>query len=132
MSRNALFAAVAAAILAPLAADAGYVGDCSVTIETTPNRMVKATGSIAAARRSPDSVTTIGCYIGAVSSQIVGFCSAQTVNGTMTYCTTSDPKFLSVIASIGPESQIQFSGPLGGGLCNSVWVGNFSSCPASN
>lgn len=96
---------------------AGAKLDSPVNIDTV-NR--GATGSVATARNSTDTVQYIGCVYHAFGLPEAQ-CAARNSAGVMRSCVTSDPGHLAAIAMIGSDSVINFTWDASG-VCTGIHI----------
>ncbi|MGO1068799.1 hypothetical protein [Lysobacter sp. CA199] len=109
-------------LLLSAAAQAGTVTNPSVIVSD-----VYATGSLAAARNSPDATQYIECTSEAnsVSSQVVAQCMARDSAGARLECSSTDPNIIAVVQSISSSSYLSITTD-GRGKCLHVLVANSS------
>jgi hypothetical protein len=68
-----------------------------------------ASGDLGYARSTNDTVQYIGCYIiGSGSGSSSGHCSARNAAGVTRKCSTNQPKWLDIIASLNGDSNLYF------------------------
>lgn len=114
-----------AATLAGTTALAGYKYVAGVTVDLV-NR--KASGSLADARASADTLQYIGCRTDASSStgNLSIYCAAQDANRVKAECYTTAPSFVQALAAIQSDSILVFTWDANG-TCTSLNVENWSS-----
>jgi hypothetical protein len=100
--------ALGAAALAPMAVRAGYVKQDQVWHYHIVS-VKGSSGSVTGARNSGDDLQWIGCTVSRTPTAITGTCSARDSKALVNSCTTNDILMITVMESVGPASQIDFS-----------------------
>jgi hypothetical protein len=85
-----------------------------------------ASGSMAAARDSSDSLQYIGCSFSNNGGPFV-VCSAKDKAGKSYTCTSTSPALAAAVKAITDFSSIVFGSLDGTASCSGLWVQNFSS-----
>ncbi len=113
-----------AATLAGTTALAGYKYVAGVTVDLV-NR--KASGSLADARASADTLQYIGCRTDASSSGSLSiYCAAQDAKGVKASCYSSAQHFVQMMSSLRSDSILIFTWDANN-ACTSMNVENWSS-----
>jgi uncharacterized protein YjdB len=83
----------------------------------------EASGSMAGTRYSPDSQQYIGC----IFDNPFVTCFAKDTTGKSLVCTSTDPRYATVIKALTDFSRIGFASAPGTGSCTALTVANFST-----
>jgi hypothetical protein len=121
-SRGLVIAAAACTL--SLGAFAGMKTIQQVTINDASSW---AAGDLGYARGTSDDVQYIGCYInGSGSGAANGVCQARNAAGVTRSCSTNQPKWLDIIASVSGDSNVYFRWNTDG-KCTMIIVENHST-----
>ncbi|KFA90647.1 hypothetical protein [Archangium violaceum] len=106
---SARLVGAAATALLGMTAWAGLKYTRTVSVTLGSNGSGSASGSLADARNSPDSVQYIGCetYVYGGSPEVL--CWAQASNGVFGSCYSSNPAIVAALQSIKGDSELGFN-----------------------
>ncbi|MFY0572752.1 hypothetical protein ACN28E_54225 [Archangium lansingense] len=129
---NARLVGVAVTALLGMTAWAGYKNSHTVSVTIGSNGSGgAASGSLASARNSSDTVQYIGCETHAYGGGSEIMCFARASNGTFGSCYSSNPVIVAIVQSIKGDSEIEIQWN-SGSECTFVSVGNHSHLAPKN